>query len=36
MFTPNEAHKKEGELKKHWKNYYKKKRQLWLDPDRFF
>lgn len=25
MLTPNEAHKKEGELKKHWKNYYKKK-----------
>jgi hypothetical protein len=20
-----QAHKKEGELKKHWKNYYKKK-----------
>jgi transposase InsO family protein len=25
MLTPVEAHKKEGELKKHWKNYYKKK-----------
>jgi putative transposase len=25
MLTPNEAHKKEGELKKNWKNYYKKK-----------
>lgn len=25
MLTPAEAHKKEGELKKHWKNYYKKK-----------
>jgi len=25
MLTPKEAHKKEGELKKHWKNYYKKK-----------
>ena len=25
MLTPNEAHKKEGELKKHWKDYYKKK-----------
>lgn len=25
MLTPNEAHKKEGELKKHWKNYYRKK-----------
>ena len=25
MLTPNVAHKKEGELKKHWKNYYKKK-----------
>lgn len=25
MLTPIEAHKKEGELKKHWKNYYKKK-----------
>jgi len=25
MVTPNEAHHKEGPLKKHWKNYYKKK-----------
>ena len=25
MLTPNEAHQKEGELKKHWRNYYKKK-----------
>lgn len=25
MLTPMEAHKKEGVLKKHWKNYYKKK-----------
>jgi putative transposase len=25
MLTPIEAHKKQGELKKHWKNYYKKK-----------
>jgi putative transposase len=25
MLTPNEAQKKEGVLKKHWKNYYKKK-----------
>jgi len=25
MLTPIQAHKKEGELKKHWKNYYKKK-----------
>jgi len=25
MITPNEAHQKEGLLKKHWKNYYKKK-----------
>lgn len=25
MLTPIEAHKKEGALKKHWKNYYKKK-----------
>lgn len=25
MLTPIEAHKKQGALKKHWKNYYKKK-----------
>lgn len=25
MLTPNAAHQKEGELKRHWKNYYKKK-----------
>jgi putative transposase len=25
MATPDEAHKKEGPLKKHWKSYYKKK-----------
>lgn len=25
MLTPVEAHTKQGELKKHWKNYYKKK-----------
>ena len=25
MLTPDQAHTKEGELKKHWKNYYKKK-----------
>jgi len=25
MLTPIQAHEKEGELKKHWKNYYKKK-----------
>jgi len=25
MLTPNEAHLKTGALKKHWKNYYKKK-----------
>ncbi len=25
MLTPMQAHEKEGELKKHWKNYYKKK-----------
>jgi transposase InsO family protein len=25
MLTPNEAHKKTGAFKKHWKNYYKKK-----------
>jgi putative transposase len=25
MLTPLEAHHKEGKLKKHWKNYYKKK-----------
>jgi transposase InsO family protein len=25
MLTPVQAHKKEGALKKHWKNYYKKK-----------
>lgn len=36
MLTPNEAHKKEGELKKHWKNYYKKRRLLWLNPNSFF
>ena len=24
MMTPNEAHKVQGTLKKHWKNYYKK------------
>lgn len=28
MLTPNEAHKKKGELKKHWKNYYKQPEQL--------
>ena len=28
MLTPMQAHKKEGELKKHWKNYYKKKEAL--------
>jgi transposase InsO family protein len=32
MFTPNEAHKKEGELKKHWKNYYKKKEVVMEGP----
>jgi len=26
MITPNEAHQKEGLLKKYWKNYYKKRR----------
>lgn len=26
MLTPMEAHQKKGELKKHWKNYYKKRR----------
>ena len=25
MLTPVKAHHKEGRLKKHWKNYYKKK-----------
>ena len=25
LLTPVEAHKKQGALKKHWKNYYKKK-----------
>jgi len=24
MLTPNKAHTKQAELKKHWKNYYKK------------
>jgi putative transposase len=28
MLTPNEAHKKKGELKKHWKNYYKQSEQI--------
>ena len=23
LFTPNQAHKHSGELKKHWKNYWK-------------
>lgn len=32
MLTPNEAHKKEGELKKHWKNYYKKKEVEMVAP----
>ena len=32
MLTPNEAHKKEGELKKHWKNYYKKKEVVMAEP----
>lgn len=27
MLTPNEAHTKQGELKKHWKNYYKQPKQ---------
>ena len=25
MMKPEEAHKLEGDLKKHWKNYYKKR-----------
>lgn len=32
MLTPNEAHQKEGELKKHWKNYYKKKEVFMAEP----
>ena len=32
MLTPNDAHKKEGELKRHWKNYYKKKEVEMVAP----
>ena len=28
MLTPVEAHLREGELKRRWKNYYSKKRRL--------
>ena len=28
ILRPNEAHKKGGELKKHWKNYKKKKVEM--------
>lgn len=27
MLTPQQAHQKAGELKRHWKNYYKKRRE---------
>jgi transposase InsO family protein len=27
MLTPSQAHEKEGKLKRHWKNYYKKKEE---------
>jgi putative transposase len=32
MLTPQVAHLKEGVLKKHWKNYYKKKEVIMAEP----
>ena len=32
MFTPNIAHAKNGLLKKHWKNYYKKREVVMAAP----
>ena len=28
MLTPSEAHYREGELKRHWKTYYKTKKEV--------
>ena len=32
MLTPQVAHQKQGVLKKHWKNYYKKKEVIMAAP----
>jgi putative transposase len=32
MLTPQVAHQKQGVLKKHWKNYYKKKEVIMAEP----
>jgi len=36
MLTPNEAHKKNGELKKKWKSYYKPKINEWNNEENEF